>query len=173
MPALLGAGSEFIPIEKLPKYNNEVIKLDDLTDDTTLVGYIYGGISSSAMNVFFSNSGTQSSATNRIFKVYVIKKKVSVNLSSEGNKSVLQMQVFPNPNDGSFVLKFNLQMPSDAKLSIYDLKGQILETTILKNRNAGENSLNRSIKNGTPTGIYFISLETATEKATHKISINP
>lgn len=173
MPALLGAGSEFIPIEKLPKYNNEVIKLDDLTDDTTLVGYIYGGISSSAMNVFFSNSGTQSSATNRIFKVYVIKKKVSVNLSSEGNKSVLQMQVFPNPNDGSFVLKFNLQMPSDAKLSIYDLNGQILETTILKNRNAGENILNRSIKNGTPTGIYFISLETATEKATHKMSINP
>ena len=80
----------------------------------------------------------RSSATNRIFKVYVIKKKVSVNLSSEGNKSVLQMQVFPNPNDGSFVLKFNLQMPSDAKLSIYDLNGQILETTILKNRNAGD-----------------------------------
>jgi hypothetical protein len=173
MPALLGAGSEFIPVEKLPKYNNEVIKLDELNDDTTLVGYIYGGISSVAMNVFFSNSGTQSSATNRIFKVYVIKKKVSVNLSSEGAKSLLPMQVFPNPNDGSFVLKFNLQMPSDVKLSIYDLSSQILETTILKNMNAGENTLNRSIKKGTSTGIYFISLETASEKATHKISINP
>lgn len=173
MPALLGAGSEFIPVEKLPKYNNEVIKLDELNDDTTLLGYIYGGISSMAMNVFFSNSGTQSSATNRIFKVYVIKKKVSVNLSSEGAKSLLPMQVFPNPNDGSFVLKFNLQMPSDVKLSIYDLSGQILETTILKNMNAGENTLNRSIKKGTSTGIYFISLETASEKATHKISINP
>ena len=173
MPALLGAGSEFIPVEKLPKYNNEVIKLDELNDDTTLLGYIYGGISSMAMNVFFSNSGTQSSATNRIFKVYVIKKKVSVNLSSEGAKSLLPMQVFPNPNDGSFVLKFNLQMPSDVKLSIYDLSGQILETTILKNMKAGENTLNRSIKKGTSTGIYFISLETASEKATHKISINP
>ena len=173
MPALLGAGSEFIPVEKLPKYNNEVIKLDELNDDTTLLGYIYGGISSMAMNVFFSNSGTQSSATNRIFKVYVIKKKVSVNLSFEGAKSLLPMQVFPNPNDGSFVLKFNLQMPSDVKLSIYDLSGQILETTILKNMNAGENTLNRSIKKGTSTGIYFISLETASEKATHKISINP
>lgn len=173
MPALLGAGSEFIPVEKLPKYNNEVIKLDELNDDTTLLGYIYGGISSMAMNVFFSNSGTQSGATNRIFKVYVIKKKVSVNLSSEGAKSLLPMQVFPNPNDGSFVLKFNLQMPSDVKLSIYDLSGQILETTILKNMKAGENTLNRSIKKGTSTGIYFISLETASEKATHKISINP
>lgn len=173
MPALLGAGSEFIPVEKLPKYNNEVIKLDELNDDTTLLGYIYGGISSMAMNVFFSNSGTQSSATNRIFKVYMIKKKVSVNLSSEGVKSLLPMQVFPNPNDGSFVLKFNLQMPSDVKLSIYDLSGQILETTILKNMKAGENTLNRSIKKGTSTGIYFISLETASEKATHKISINP
>ncbi|MFZ1320297.1 MAG: T9SS C-terminal target domain-containing protein [Ignavibacteria bacterium] len=73
MPALLGAGSEFIPIDNIPQYKNGVLKLDDFTADSTLVGYIYGGISSSAKNIFFTNSGTQSKANSQIFKVYVIK----------------------------------------------------------------------------------------------------
>ena len=73
MPSLLGASSEFIPVENLPKYNNEVLKLDDFSADKTLVGYIFGGISSSDANIFFSNGGTQSSASSQIFKVYIIK----------------------------------------------------------------------------------------------------
>ena len=47
MPELLGAGSEFIPKLDLEHYENEVFKLDDFNADTTLVGYIYGGINSS------------------------------------------------------------------------------------------------------------------------------
>jgi hypothetical protein len=73
MPALLGAGSEFIPKTDIPRFNNEVLKLDDFTTDSTFVGYIYGGISSTAANIFFTNTGTQSSASSQIFKVYVIK----------------------------------------------------------------------------------------------------
>jgi len=73
MPTLLGAGSEFIPNKSIPHYNNEIFKLDELTADSTMVGYIFGGISSTAKNIFFSNGGTQSTASNQIFKVYVIK----------------------------------------------------------------------------------------------------
>lgn len=58
MPALLGAGSEFIPVETVPRFNYEIIDLDQLESDTTLVGYIYGGISSTAPNIFFTNTGT-------------------------------------------------------------------------------------------------------------------
>ena len=43
MPALLGAGSEFIPVEGLSHYANDVLKLDDFTADTTLLGYVFGG----------------------------------------------------------------------------------------------------------------------------------
>ncbi|HMQ69990.1 MAG TPA: T9SS C-terminal target domain-containing protein [Ignavibacteria bacterium] len=73
MPSLLGAGSEFIPAENLPRNNNGVFKLDDFSAERTLAGYIYGGISSSEANIFFSNDGTQSSASSQIFKVYIIK----------------------------------------------------------------------------------------------------
>lgn len=73
MPAMLGAGSEFIPIETLPRYRNGVLKLDELTTSPTVVGYIYGGISSTAANIFWFNNGTQSAASSRIFKVILTK----------------------------------------------------------------------------------------------------
>ncbi len=173
MPALLGAGSEFIPAGNLPRYNNEVLKLDEFTDDTTLVGYIYGGISSSAANIFFTNNGTQSSASSHIFKVYVIKNYTGVDQSPDAHSTgTLQMQVFPNPNDGNFVLKFNLKVAVDVKLSIYDAGGKLLESAVLKNLSIGGNTQYRKIKNFTAAGVYFITLETAYEKATQKIVID-
>lgn len=75
MPALLGAGSEFIPAETVPRYNNEIINLIQFESDTTLTGYIYiyGGMISTAANIFLTNTGTQSCASSQIFKVYIIK----------------------------------------------------------------------------------------------------
>ncbi|MFY8189629.1 MAG: T9SS C-terminal target domain-containing protein, partial [Bacteroidia bacterium] len=77
MPGLLGSGSEFIPVKTIAHFANEVIKLDNLTNDTNMVGYIFGGISSSAPNIFFTNTGTQSEASNQIFKVFIIKNSLS------------------------------------------------------------------------------------------------
>lgn len=74
MPALLGAGSEFIPVETLPRYSNGVLNMDALTTNPVVVGYIYGGISSSAANIFWMNNGTQSAASSQIFKVILLKK---------------------------------------------------------------------------------------------------
>ena len=73
MPAFLGASSEFIPLENLPEFPNEVINLDEIKKGTTLIGYIFGGINSSESEIFWSNDGSQSSANNGIFKVYLIK----------------------------------------------------------------------------------------------------
>ena len=73
MPALLGAGSEFIPVETLPRYKNAVLKLDELPNSPTVIGYIYGGISSTAANILWFNNGTQSAASSQIFKVTLTK----------------------------------------------------------------------------------------------------
>lgn len=173
MPALLGAGSEFIPAGNLPRYNNDVLKLDEFTADTTLVGYIYGGISSSAANIFFTNNGTQSSANSQVFKVFVIKNDTGVDQPPNPQSTgTLKMQVYPNPNSGDFVLKFNLKTVADVKLSIYDAGGKLLESTILNNLNTGGNTQTKKIKNFTASGVYFITLETAYEKATQKIIID-
>jgi hypothetical protein len=77
MPGFLGAGAEFIPVENIPEYKNGVIKLDKIRADSTLVGYIFGGIESPDSNIFWSNDGTQSSANHVIYKVFIVKSKQS------------------------------------------------------------------------------------------------
>lgn len=75
MPAFLGSGAEFIPASNETIYlENEIVDLNAFTKGKTLIGYIYGGIESSSENIFFRNNGTQSIASNQIFKVYLTKR---------------------------------------------------------------------------------------------------
>jgi hypothetical protein len=174
MPALLGAGSEFIPKTDIPRFNNEVLKLDDFTTDSTFVGYIYGGISSTAANIFFTNTGTQSSASSQIFKVYVIKNSTTdIHDLNKQSIGTLKVQVFPNPNDGNFVVKFNLSKIAETKISIYSVDGKKIEERVLTHLVLGENTFQRKIKNLDLGGTYILTIETPYEKATQKIIIEP
>lgn len=172
MPALLGAGSELIPNENLPTYGNHVIKYDDLPKDSSLIGYIYGGISSSAPNIFFTNNGTQSSATAQIFKVYFIKNDATalheLNRQSVGS---LKMLVVPNPNDGAFEVRYHLMKTSDVQIRIFSENGKRIVDTKLKNQPKGENIFSEEIEGLLYGGIYLISIETEYEKATQKIIV--
>lgn len=174
MPSFLGAGAEFIPIKSVPQFNNEVFKLDDFQKDSTLVGYIYGGISSTAANIFFTNTGTQSSASSQIFKVYVLKNS-TLGLHQLNTQSIgtLKVQVFPNPNVGDFTVKFNLNSVVKTKISLYSMDGKKIEESILHNLNLGENTFKKKIKNLESGGTYFLTIETPYEKATQKIIIKP
>jgi hypothetical protein len=173
MPSLLGAGAEFIPIASIPQFNNEVFKLDDLAADSTLVGYIYGGISSTAANIFFTNTGTQSTASGQIFKVYVIKNStVGVHDLNEQSIGTLKMQVFPNPNDGNFAVKFYLKESTETKISLFRIDGEKIEEFVLKSLSAGENIYQPKIENPKLTGTYILTIETLYEKATQKIIIH-
>ena len=174
MPSLLGAGAEFIPITSVPQFKNEVFKLDDFTADSTLVGYIYGGISSTAANIFFTNTGTQSSASSQIFKVYVIKNStVGIDDLNEQSIGTLRVKVFPNPNNGNFIVKFNLNKIAETKISIYSIDGKKIEESVLNNLVLGENIFQRKIKNLALGGTYILTIETHYEKATQKIIIEP
>jgi hypothetical protein len=174
MPGFLGAGAEFIPVPGVPQFNNEVFKLDDFTADSTLVGYIFGGISSTAANIFFTNTGTQSSASNHIFKVYVIRNSATgIHDLNEQSTGTLKMQVFPNPNNGEFVVRFNLQKMAEIKISLFSLDGKMIEESVLTNLSVGENTYQRTVKNPDIGGTFILTIETPYEKATQKIFIEP
>lgn len=172
MPTLLGAGSEFIPNKNIPHYPNEVVKLDSITSDTTLAGYIYGGISSTGRNIFFINNGTQSSASSQIFKVYIVKNvAVGIDDLNEHSISDLQVKVFPNPSDGDLVIKFNLSKIEETKMSIFSIDGKLIEQKNIENLKLGENiyqAKTNKIKYG---GTYLLVIETPNEKSTQKIII--
>ncbi|MBN8678000.1 MAG: T9SS type A sorting domain-containing protein [Chitinophagales bacterium] len=172
MPALLGASSEFIPLETVPAYANEVIRLDALAADTTLVGYIYGGIASSEANIFWINTGTESAASSQIFRVYVVKNGISavdeLNPQSIGQ---LHMQIFPNPNNGVFGVKFQMPKVVRAWLSISDMNGKLIDREELKGLHPGENIVTRTLPRIAVGSSYLVTFETETEKATVKTMV--
>lgn len=173
MPSLLGAGAEFIPNLNLALYNNEVFKYDDLPADSVLIGYIFGGISSTQINIFFINDGTQSSASSEIFKVYIKKPAdLSVDMLNPSSVSALNLNVYPNPYEGEMNISFNLTKQEDVTLTIVDTKGNIVEKLKLTNLKIGENSYHKSSNKLTKNGVYFISLETASEKTTRKLIVS-
>lgn len=173
MPSLLGAGSEFISVEGLSEYNNHVLKLDSLTADTTWIGYIFGGISSTAPNIFFTNNGTQSSATNQLFKVFLVRNSlVGIHQPNEQSRSSLQMQVYPNPNNGEIRVKFNLLKKSGIKLSVRDMSGKIIIRKNLSQFEPGVHIISYRIENYADGGTYIVKLETAFDSSTQKIIIN-
>ncbi|MDP3462180.1 MAG: T9SS type A sorting domain-containing protein [Bacteroidales bacterium] len=174
MPGLLGAGAEFIPDLSVPQYKNQVFKLDDFTADTTLVGYIYGGISSTAPNIFFTNTGTQSSASSQIFKVYLIKDPtIGIHDLNEQSIGTLKIQVSPNPMSSDFVVKFYLNKTAETKVSLYSIEGERIVEKFINNLHIGENTFQCKIRNLDLGGIYFLTIETPYEKATQKIIIKP
>lgn len=172
MPSLLGSGAEFIPNLNFPHFSNQVFKLDDVTTENVLIGHVFGGISSSQPNIFFINDGTQSNASNQIFEVYIKKSSpLSVDELNYSSVSNLNLIIYPNPNDGNLKVSFNLTKIEDVMLTIFDLKGTIIDKIKLTDLNIGENNYNKEIDNLTNGSMYLISLETSTQKTTHKLII--
>lgn len=172
MPSLLGSGAEFIPLMNVPHYPNKVFKLDEFEDDTTLVGHIYGGISSTAPNIFMTNTGVESSASSQIFKVYVIKNsKAGIHTLNKQSVGSLKIQVFPNPNNGAFLVKFFIKESTRLKIQLFDAGGKLLEEETLQNINVGEHSFEKSVAQLERGGTYFLRVETAYESISQKVII--
>ncbi len=173
MPTLLGAGAEFIPNLDFPHFHNEVFKLDSVDNDYTLIGYIYGGISSSQPNIFFINDGSQSSANNQIFEVFIRKSgpldNDELNPSSINS---LNLVIYPNPNDGLLKVSFHLEKFDNATLTIHNAKGKKVEETILNGLSKGKNYFEKEVSRLKRGKSYFITIETSDQKTTHQLIMN-
>jgi hypothetical protein len=173
MPGYLGASAEFIPLASVAKYANGVIKLDELTGDTVHVGYIYGGIESTAANIFWINNGTESVAHPLVYKVYVTRSQTTAlqEINAQSNNG-LQMQIYPNPNEGIFNILFQLKNSSAVMLTITDEIGKVVLKEDLSDQTAvGFNSIEKKFKPFKIGGVYFVTLTTKETSATQKIIV--
>lgn len=132
MPALLGSGAELILADQLPTYTNEVIQQNQLPADTAFVGYIYGGIASTAPNVFFTNTGAESSAAANVFKVYLVQ-QLPISGIDIPAKENFTLRVLPNPAvNGKVVFECEGRIESNAAVHLQNIQGQIIRTQSLR-----------------------------------------
>jgi hypothetical protein len=174
MPSLLGAGSEFIPNENLPRFSNRVFKYDEFSDkDSILLGYIYGGISSKEANIFFINDGTQSNASSQIFKVFLLKKSATNAIDILNTESIgkLQLRVYPIPSRGEFTVRYYLAKKSDVTYTLYTIDGREIEKLVFPNQSQGEHTYAKKISEIENGGIFILKLDTGYDSVIRKIVI--
>ncbi|MEM1003350.1 MAG: 3-coathanger stack domain-containing protein, partial [Bacteroidota bacterium] len=83
----------------------------------------------------------------------------------------LSLKVYPNPFYHLTTIQFTMKHQSPIQLNLYNLNGQTVKTMIhSSNYAAGIHQLNLD-RQDLPKGIYLLSLQTATEQLTQKISI--
>lgn len=161
LPALLGAGAEFIPEEEIPAYSNGVIRLDALDilpGDSLLLGYILGGIRSNAENIFFVNDGSQSRAHNRAYAVYLHGSR-STSVNQDNAQVVSDFRVYPNPAHGSFRLAFSTGVPlQNTQLSIFNVRGKQVASKSLDPLPVGQHQLEWRHSSRLPMGTYLLKL---------------
>jgi hypothetical protein len=125
MPGLTGAGAEFIPNHSLPHYKSEVIKLSRISDDSVLIGHIFGGIYSPQANPFTANQTSATNAHNTAYEVWLVSGQLT-GLKPLNGDNPMRVSVFPNP--ASSGINFSLELPyeTDVDLFITDVHGRIV-----------------------------------------------
>ncbi|WP_321538774.1 hypothetical protein [Flavobacterium piscinae] len=141
MPLLNGAGAEFIPNLSLPRFSNEVIKLDDIVDDEFIIGHLVGGISSSSLNPFSVNQTNTTSANPTVYEVKLIKEP-SMSIPVQNSQNPISFTIAPNPIKGS-ELEMEFEVPYEADLSYFitSLDGKILSEGEITDFHSGKNTM--------------------------------
>lgn len=82
----------------------------------------------------------------------------------------LRMHIYPNPGSGTVNVRYMLDVPSRVRLSVYDVLGRIVASKSVDAAVPGE-LLIPIDTDGLMSGIYILTLETATEIHTRRVSI--
>jgi hypothetical protein len=85
----------------------------------------------------------------------------------------LKIQVFPNPNDGVFTVNFFLDKKCEVNLFVHNSNGKLVSKQTFNDFKPGNQSVVPLMNDKILDGIYFVTIETAYEKATQKIVIKP
>lgn len=154
MPALLGASAEFIIDAEVPQLDGGIIDLDALSGDTVRAGHIVGGITSSAANIFFVNTGTQSDASTRVFRVLLVR-DITTGLPGS-NTAPPTLRAWSSDAD-QFVVETNVAEAGLAELVLLDSNGRQVRTLFAARMPAGIQRFNSPLK-GLAAGHYVVEL---------------
>lgn len=139
MPLLQGAGAEFIQNLDLPHYSNEVMKLDDITEDEFIIGHLLGGIHSNSLNPFSGNQTNTTSASPTVYEVKLIKQE-DLSVAVNQNTNPFSVKIAPNPIRGKKInVEFYIPYQGDIAYFITTLDGKMVSEGEIVDFEVGEN----------------------------------
>ena len=171
MPGFLGSGAEFLSLNNLPTYPNGVIDYDALPDSSH-IGYILGGISSSDRNIFWTNDGTQSGASDYLLEVSLVKSRTTFVIEPSQNalnENDFQLKVYPNPSDGHLFFSFITNETSNVRIRITDAQGKELSNEYFEKLPADSYGFEKNLDTLSTGQYIFLHLEIDQWSSSRKI----
>lgn len=171
MPTLVGSGAEFIPVHDTSYFTErEILKMNNIPQSKTLIGYIYGGIESTQPNIFFINDGTQSSASNTIFKVYINKATVGMPNTQLNGNNIFNLKVYPNPVRDVLTYSFYNPNRTNITVKLYDTSGKLVRLILNKELTEGKQTNKVDVSN-LPKGDYLLEVNNGVYNKTEKVFV--
>lgn len=173
MPALRGASAEFIPNENLPLNKSGIIKLSNITEDTILIGHIYGGIYSPSQNPFSNNATNTTSADTTIYAVRLIR-NISLQTDEIDGSNPFDFSIYPNPTKAKFVVSYSLDKTCKTNYLISSLSGELLQQGTFDLQKAG--NVEQTIKLNDDIGAQLLTVTLIFDDkfyVTKKVLFNP
>ncbi|MDP8231370.1 MAG: T9SS type A sorting domain-containing protein, partial [Candidatus Zophobacter franzmannii] len=82
--------------------------------------------------------------------------------------NVMDVNNYPNPFNPQTSIAYSIKKSGDVKLSIYNVKGQKVETLVNENQLAGEHTVVWDASSSA-SGVYFMRLESGSSVVTRKM----
>ncbi len=162
LPGLLGSNAKFIPTQHVSSYANEVIRLRDLPNAKTMVGYILGGIRAQQGNFGISW------ANDSIYRVFIT--PTIYTLNNEIANSIQNLQLFPNPTNQQSTLMFYLKSAEQITFSVQDVFGKSIMKTVNENFSKGNQKININTSE-LKSGIYICKIQSESVEQIIKLII--
>ncbi len=169
MAGYLGASSEFIASTLAPFNAEGILNLDSITADSVLAGYIVGGISSTAGNIFTVNDGTQSTANSGIYSVYIKPQTnstgVQVRLPQLFSAKVYSSQ------EQQILIELNNAKPQEYSIWLTDITGRLLKGYTYTYITTEGSNIIKLETDSLATGIYMVNIRCGQVYQSHKVMI--
>ncbi|PIQ16190.1 MAG: hypothetical protein COW67_04360, partial [Flavobacteriales bacterium CG18_big_fil_WC_8_21_14_2_50_32_9] len=169
MPIALNLGADTI-----------VCSTDTLTLDAGAGSYIYNwsfGATTQIVNLDTSIFGGNGTYTIIVVVTdfntgCVYQDDINVTFSTcvglDENASLVDFNIYPNPNKGQFTIKLNNKNTTELRISVTNVQGQ---EVFVKNNFDNVNVINEQINIGDVKGIYFVNIITNKEVVTKKVIV--
>ena len=170
MPGLLGAGAEVALVHNDNVTRHGVVTVATTAVlDSTLVGWVIGGIRSSAPNIFWINDGTQSSASTFLAELRLHDRSGSVFVAPSDSQRQPPPQI-DVLNTSEYIAIRSREVSQQAVIGLYDVNGKRVGLDCAQIHDGMQATMQCSIRS-LPNGTYIASVVDGSRTASRLVSI--
>lgn len=129
-----------------------------------------GNDSAGTWLIYFKDAVVDSNVANALFNNFTIQlcKSDFIPVLASETFGLIDFNLYPNPNNGSFTIQFNSETSNDVNVTVHDLRGRQVYTKSFQNNGL----FNQELKlNNASSGIYLVTVQDGNRKEVKKIVV--